>query len=58
MLVNLLLLVHLKAAILGIGYADPDAFDSENIDEQGIAYVCDPGGYSTELDALCRVFGY
>ena len=40
--------------IIGIALKDPDAFDLERVRSEGVEYVCNPPGYSKELDKLCR----
>ena len=44
----------LEQKILEIALSDPDAFDSDRVRDEGVAYVCDPLGYSDELDGLCK----
>jgi hypothetical protein len=39
--------------IIEVAQGDPDAFDMERAQEEGIKYICEPAGYSTRLDKLC-----
>jgi len=39
--------------ILGIAKSDPDAFDIDRVILEGAEYICNPRGYSEELDRLC-----
>lgn len=46
---------QLMAALIQIATADPDAFDTQNMKEQGvIKYMCDAPDYSKKLIETCR----
>jgi hypothetical protein len=42
--------------ILQIAQNDPDAFDADRIQAEGIKYICNPAGYSVKLDDLCAQY--